>query len=175
MYSQVMVGPWRALRLESDGCGPRVAASKKPPSPACPSCPRFNHHMSAGARLPRLRYRTKAFRPMARWRQAPHPQGPAGLLAARYRAPKPTRTPRPERVCGCRPSAIEDDGLTCAARLVKGEFDQSAAYSYYTEDREAGFVLLSTAQPRSEMESVTHRQWVMRDYRRERGLPAPHA
>src|SRR4051812_28925587 len=41
--------------------------------------------------------------------------------------------------------------LTCAARLIEGQFDQSAASSYFEADREAGFVLLCTARPRSDV------------------------
>jgi ferredoxin len=65
--------------------------------------------------------------------------------------------------------------LTCAARLIEGDVDQSAAVSYYPADREAGFVLLCTARPRSNLVCVTHQQWVMREHRRDLGLPAPYA
>src|SRR5688572_32693033 len=45
---------------------------------------------------------------------------------------------------GIRLPAICHQGrcLTCAARLIEGDFDQSAAVSYFDADREAGFVLL---------------------------------
>ncbi len=66
--------------------------------------------------------------------------------------------------------------LSCAARLVQGDFDQSASVSYYDEDRKAGFVLLCTARPRSsDLLLQTHQQWVMREHRRARGLPAPYS
>ncbi|MEW9676125.1 2Fe-2S iron-sulfur cluster binding domain-containing protein [Lentibacillus sp. L22] len=39
--------------------------------------------------------------------------------------------------------------LSCAAKLQKGEVDQSGAYLYYPEDYEAGFVLMCSAKPRS--------------------------
>jgi ferredoxin len=65
--------------------------------------------------------------------------------------------------------------LSCAARLIQGVFDQSAAVSYYDEDRKAGFLLLCIARPRSGLLLQTHQQWVMRDYRRARGLPAPYS
>lgn len=65
--------------------------------------------------------------------------------------------------------------LTCAARLVAGDFDQSAAVSYFPQDRQAGFVLLCTARPTSDMELETHQQRAMREHRRALGLPAPYA
>jgi ferredoxin len=65
--------------------------------------------------------------------------------------------------------------LTCAARLVEGEVDQTAASSYFPQDREAGFVLLCTARPRSDLIVVTHRQGEMRAHRLALGLPAPYA
>jgi ferredoxin len=65
--------------------------------------------------------------------------------------------------------------LTCAARLVDGEFDQTAAASYFDEDRAAGFVLLCTALPRSDLVLETHRQSEMRAFRKAHGLPAPYA
>ena len=65
--------------------------------------------------------------------------------------------------------------LTCAARLVEGEFDQTAASSYFSEDRESGFVLLCTAQPRSDLVLETHHQCEMRVFRKAHGLPAPYS
>jgi ferredoxin len=65
--------------------------------------------------------------------------------------------------------------LTCAARRVEGQYDQSAAASYFSEDRDAGFVLLCTAQPRSDLVLETHQQWEMRAFRKAHGLPAPYS
>lgn len=65
--------------------------------------------------------------------------------------------------------------LTCAASLVEGEIDQSAAVSYFTADREAGFVLPCTARPRSDIVLETHRQWAMRAFREGMGLPSPYS
>jgi ferredoxin len=65
--------------------------------------------------------------------------------------------------------------LTCAARLIEGEFDQSAAESYFPADREAGFLLLCTARPRGGLIVETDMQWPMREHRRAHGLPAPYA
>ena len=66
--------------------------------------------------------------------------------------------------------------LTCAARLENnGEVDQSDSVSYYPQDREAGFVLLCTAEPRSDLRIRTHQQTEMRAHRVQQGLPAPYS
>jgi ferredoxin len=65
--------------------------------------------------------------------------------------------------------------LTCAARLIEGEVDQSAAVSYFEADRDAGFVLLCTARPRSDVVCESDQQWVMRAHRTALGLPAAYA
>jgi ferredoxin len=66
--------------------------------------------------------------------------------------------------------------LTCSAQLLEpGEFDPSDAVSYYPQDREAGFILLCTAQPRSNLRIRTHMQTEMREHRKKCGLPAPYA
>jgi ferredoxin len=57
--------------------------------------------------------------------------------------------------------------LTCAGRLLEaGEFDASDAVAYFPEDRAAGFILLRTAFPFTDLEIRTHRQFVMRQHRR---------
>jgi ferredoxin len=66
--------------------------------------------------------------------------------------------------------------LTCAGRLAgPGEVDQSDSDAYYPQDREAGFVLLCTGKPRSDLCIRTHQQHEMRAYRRSLGLPAPYS
>jgi ferredoxin len=66
--------------------------------------------------------------------------------------------------------------LTCAARLVDGgEVDQSDSASYFSEDREAGFILLCTGKPRSCLRIQTHQQTEMRVHRRRKRLPAPYS
>lgn len=65
--------------------------------------------------------------------------------------------------------------LTCAGRLLSGSVDQSRADSYFAADREAGFVLLCTAKPRSDVRILTHQQWQMREHRQANNLPAPYA
>jgi ferredoxin len=65
--------------------------------------------------------------------------------------------------------------LTCAAKILAGEVDQTAASSYFPQDREAGFVLPCSARPRSDLRLQTHQQWAMRRHRTALGLPAPYA
>ncbi len=66
--------------------------------------------------------------------------------------------------------------LTCAGRLVdSGAVDQSDSDQFFPEDREAGFVLLCTGKPRSDLRIRTHQQTEMRKFRRSRGLPAPYS
>jgi ferredoxin len=65
--------------------------------------------------------------------------------------------------------------LTCAGRLLGGTVDQTSSVSYFDEDKQAGFVLLCTAKPLSELRIRTHEQWIMRRQRRELGMPAPYS
>jgi ferredoxin len=65
--------------------------------------------------------------------------------------------------------------LTCAGRLLSGEVDQSKSNQYLAQDKQAGFVLLCTAQPRSDVRILTDQQWSMREHRRKLGLPAPYS
>ena len=63
--------------------------------------------------------------------------------------------------------------LSCAGQLISGEVDQEDAECYYPQDREAGFVLLCRAKPRSNLRVRTPRSSEMRAHRRAAGLPAP--
>jgi ferredoxin len=64
--------------------------------------------------------------------------------------------------------------LTCAGRVQgPGCWDQSASRRYYEEDRSAGFILLCTARPCSDLTIQTHQRRQMRDCRLANGLPAP--
>jgi ferredoxin len=64
--------------------------------------------------------------------------------------------------------------LTCAGRWIgAGEVDPTAAESYLPQDRDAGFVLLCTAKPRSNLRVTTHAEDEMRRFRLAAGLPAP--
>jgi hypothetical protein len=48
------------------------------------------------------------------------------------------------------------------ASSCPGAFDQSAARRYFPQDREAGFILLCPACPRSALRLLTHQAAVMR-------------
>jgi ferredoxin len=66
--------------------------------------------------------------------------------------------------------------LTCAARLEDvGEVDQSDSLVYFPEDREGGFVLPCTGRARSDVRIKTHQQKEMRQFRKQKGLPAPYS
>ncbi len=66
--------------------------------------------------------------------------------------------------------------LTCAARLLDGgQVDQSDSVSYFPEDREAGYVLLCTGKPHSDLKIRTHQAGEMRQFRREHNLPSPYS
>ena len=66
--------------------------------------------------------------------------------------------------------------LTCTGKLEQpGEFDASDAGYYYAEDRAAGYILLCTSKPRSDLRIRTHMQHEMRAFRRSIGLPAPYS
>lgn len=66
--------------------------------------------------------------------------------------------------------------LTCAGKLERsGDFDASDCGYYYSEDRAAGFILLCTSKPRSDLEICTHQAQQMRKHRRALGLPAPYS
>ncbi|MFY9754214.1 MAG: 2Fe-2S iron-sulfur cluster-binding protein [Candidatus Acidiferrales bacterium] len=66
--------------------------------------------------------------------------------------------------------------LTCAGKLIgPGAFDPNDAVAYFPQDREAGFILLCTARPRSNLTIRTHMQDEMRAHRMACGLPAPYS
>ena len=66
--------------------------------------------------------------------------------------------------------------LTCAGRLDNdGEVDQADSEQYYPHDREAGFVLLCTGRPRSNLRIRTHQAKAMREFRKSKNLPAPYS
>ena len=66
--------------------------------------------------------------------------------------------------------------LTCAGRLENGgEVDQSDSLAYFAEDRDAGFILLCTAKARSDLKIQTHQAKQMREFRKEKNLPAPYS
>jgi ferredoxin len=66
--------------------------------------------------------------------------------------------------------------LSCAGRVLgEGCWDQSHSRRYFDEDREAGYILLCTARPCSDLKIRTHQRIPMRDHRIAEGLPAPRA
>ncbi len=72
--------------------------------------------------------------------------------------------------------------LTCAGKLEcgggihsAGEVDQSDSNAYFPQDREAGYVLLCTGRPRSDLTIRTHCADQMRAHRRALKLLAPYS
>jgi ferredoxin len=63
--------------------------------------------------------------------------------------------------------------LTCASRVLAGAVDQSEARRFYPQDAAAGFVLLCSAYPRSDLRILTHQRDAMRAHRLAQGLPTP--
>jgi ferredoxin len=63
--------------------------------------------------------------------------------------------------------------ITCSARLVEGHVDQSASRRYYPADREAGFALICTARPLSDLKLISHQKDAMRQHRLALHLPVP--
>jgi len=62
---------------------------------------------------------------------------------------------------------------TCAGKVLEGQVDQSEALRVFPQDEAAGFVLLCSAYPRSDLRILTHQKEPMRAHRRALGLPAP--
>jgi ferredoxin len=62
---------------------------------------------------------------------------------------------------------------TCAAKVLQGTVDQSEALRVYPADEAAGFVLLCSAYPRSNLRILTHQRDALREHRRLHGLPTP--
>jgi ferredoxin len=66
--------------------------------------------------------------------------------------------------------------LTCAGKLEgAGDVDQSDSLVYFPEDRAAGFVLLCTGKPRSDLVIRTHQAKQMRAFRKQNRRPAPYS
>lgn len=62
---------------------------------------------------------------------------------------------------------------TCAGKILEGKVDQSEAQRIFPADERAGFVLLCSAYPRSDLRILTHQQEAMRAHRLALGLPVP--
>jgi ferredoxin len=65
--------------------------------------------------------------------------------------------------------------LTCAGRLEAGEVDQRDSVGFFPQDKDAGFVLLCTGRPLSNLCIRTHQAMAMRKHRLALGLPAPYS
>jgi len=66
--------------------------------------------------------------------------------------------------------------LACAGLMAcPGEVDQSDSVAFFPQDRQAGFTLLCTAKPRSDLCIVTHQAVEMRMHRLRNGLPSPYS
>jgi ferredoxin len=70
-------------------------------------------------------------------------------------------------------SCLQGWCTTCAGKIREGRVDQSEALRVFPEDEAAGFVLLCSAYPRSDLRILTHQKEQLREHRRELGLPAP--
>jgi ferredoxin len=62
---------------------------------------------------------------------------------------------------------------TCAGKILDGQVDQSEALRYYPQDQAAGFVLLCSAFPRSDLRILTYQKEAMRVHRQQHSLPTP--
>jgi len=66
--------------------------------------------------------------------------------------------------------------LTCAGRIEgPGEVDQSDSLAFFPQDRNAGFALLCTGRPRSDLTVRTDQALEMRKHRLKKGLPSPYS
>lgn len=63
--------------------------------------------------------------------------------------------------------------IACAVRVLEGRLDHSDARRYYPADEQAGFALICTARPLSDLRLRTHQSAAMRVHRDAHGLPAP--
>src|SRR5262249_29315657 len=70
-------------------------------------------------------------------------------------------------------SCLQGWCTTCAGKVLEGRVDQSEALRVYPEDEQAGFVLLCSAFPRTDLRILTHQKEPMRDHRLALGLPTP--
>jgi ferredoxin len=62
---------------------------------------------------------------------------------------------------------------TCAVRVLEGTIDQSDSRRFYEQDRQAGFGLICTGKPRSDLKLQTHALPAMRAHRLAKHLPVP--
>ena len=62
---------------------------------------------------------------------------------------------------------------TCAVRVLAGLIDQTDSRRFYEADRQAGFGLICTGKPRSDLRLQTHALPQMRAHRLALHLPVP--
>jgi ferredoxin len=63
--------------------------------------------------------------------------------------------------------------ITCAVKVLSGRVDQSASVRYYEEDRQAGFALICTGRPCSDLHLRPGAVEEMRAHRDAHHLPVP--
>lgn len=63
--------------------------------------------------------------------------------------------------------------ITCAVQVLEGYVDQSASRRFYQADREAGFALICTGKPRSDLRLRPYATEAMRAFRVAHHLPVP--
>lgn len=63
--------------------------------------------------------------------------------------------------------------LACAVKVLSGTLDHSDARRYYEKDHEAGFALICTGKPRSDLRLFTYQSEALREHRDAHNLPAP--
>jgi ferredoxin len=72
------------------------------------------------------------------------------------------------------PSSCEQGwDLACAVKVLEGKLNHGDARRYYPQDEQAGYALICTAKPLSDLRLRTHQNEAMRTHRRRHGLPAP--
>ena len=79
------------------------------------------------------------------------------------------------RRAGLRLPSLCEQGwdMACAVKVIAGKLDHSDARRYYAEDEAAGFALICTAKPLSDLRLRTHQTTAMRAHRDRHGLPTP--
>jgi ferredoxin len=63
--------------------------------------------------------------------------------------------------------------LSCAGRVLEGDFDPSDARRYYEVDKRERFILPCTAKAQSDMTIRTHQKVAMQQHRLRHKLPTP--
>ena len=58
-------------------------------------------------------------------------------------------------------------------RVIEGKLDHADARRYYAADEQAGFALICTAKPLTDLKLRALQTSAMREHRKRHGLPAP--